>query len=160
MTAVADAGPLIALARIGYLALLPRLFEMVIVPPAVHREITTDADLPGAQELLQADWMRVGSVHDLTAVQRLRFWLDLGESEAIVLAREVGATLLIDERRGRRVAVAYGLAVTGTAGVVLTAKRLGYIQRVTTLLDALRAAGVRLSDRLYDEMRARAGEIE
>lgn len=160
MTVVADAGPPIALARIGHLALLPRLYEAVIVPPAVHREITIDPELPGALELLQADWLRIGVVRDLTAVQRLRFWLDLGESEAITRAGQIGATVLIDERRGRRIAVAFGLAVIGTAGIVLTAKRHGHIGRVTPLLDALRAAGVRLSEQLYDEMRARAGEIE
>jgi predicted nucleic acid-binding protein len=86
---VADSGPLIALARIGQLDLLPTLYGEVIVPPGVYQEITGEADLPGARELAQADWLSVAEVDDQTAVQRLLFWLDRGESEAIVLAQIV-----------------------------------------------------------------------
>ena len=58
MAVVANAGPLISLARIDQLALLPALYSEVIVPPVVYQEITTETDLPGAQELAQAEWLR------------------------------------------------------------------------------------------------------
>ncbi|MBI1879979.1 MAG: DUF3368 domain-containing protein [Chloroflexi bacterium] len=98
------------------------------------------------------------AAHDQLAVQRLLFWLDHGESEAIVLAQEMGTTLLIDERRGRAIAATLSLEITGTVGILLAAKALGQVQEVTPLLDALLAAGVRLSPRLYDEAQRQAGE--
>ncbi|MFQ5854703.1 MAG: DUF3368 domain-containing protein [Anaerolineae bacterium] len=122
MTVVANAGPLISLARIGQLGLLQELYDEVVVPPSVHQEVTGDPGQAGAQELAQASWLRVVEVEDQTAVEVLRFSLDLGESEAIVLARELPATLLIDERRGRTTATALGLTKTGTVGVLLAAK--------------------------------------
>jgi hypothetical protein len=158
MPVVANAGPLIALARIDRLALLPTLYREVVVPPVVYQEITGEIDLPGAEELAQAGWLRAMAARDQLAVQRLLFWLDRGESEAIVLAQEMGATLLIDERRGRAIAATLSLQITGTVGILLAAKELGQVQVVTPLLDALLAAGVRLSPRLYDEAQRQAGE--
>jgi predicted nucleic acid-binding protein len=158
MPVVANAGPLIALARIERLALLPTLYREVVVPPVVYQEITGEIDLPGAEELAQAGWLRAMAARDQLAVQRLLFWLDRGESEAIVLAQEMGATLLIDERRGRAIAATLSLQITGTVGILLAAKELGQVQVVTPLLDALLAAGVRLSPRLYDEAQRQAGE--
>ena len=159
MSVVANAGPLIALARIGQLDLLPTLYGEVVVPPSVYYEITREADLPGAQAFMQATWLNVREVQDQTGVQRLRFWLDSGESEAIVLAQEMSLTLLMDERRGRTIAEALGLNRTGTVGILLAARAEGQISAITPLLDALLTAGVRLSPRLYEETRRLAGEV-
>ncbi|MFN8473987.1 MAG: DUF3368 domain-containing protein [Anaerolineae bacterium] len=158
MTVVSNAGPLIALARIGRLDLFETLFGEIVVPPAVFAEVTRNPDLPGASDLEQGTWLVVRPVADEIAVQRLRFWLDLGESEAIILSQELGATLLIDERRGRAVATTLGVRVTGTIGLLLAAKHTGYIPAVLPLLDALLASGIRLSPRLYEEARRLAGE--
>lgn len=159
MTVVTNAGPLIALARIGRLDLLPALYGQVVIPPAVYREVTQDAGLPGYQDLIEATWLKVREVHDQAGVQRLLFWLDPGENEAILLAQEAGLTLLIDERRGRTIAQALGLDKTGTVGVLLAAKAEGQISAITPLLHALLAAGVRLSPRLYQEVQRLAGEV-
>lgn len=86
------------------------------------------------------------------------FWLDPGESEAIVLAREMRITLLMDERRGRTIAEAMGLSRTGTVGILLAAKASGQVQAITPMLDALLTAGVRLSPSLYEEARRLADE--
>ena len=158
MTIVSNSGPLIALARIGQLGLLPTLYGEVIVPPTVYQEITGETDLPGAQELTQAGWLGVAEVDDQAAVQRLLFWLDPGESEAIVLAREMRSTLLMDERRGRTIAEGLGLSRTGTVGILLAAKASGQVQAITPMLDALLTAGVRLSPSLYEEARRLADE--
>lgn len=158
MPVVSNAGPLIALSRIERLDLIETLFGEVIVPRAVYGEVTRNPDLPGTRALEQAVWLSVQEVTDQVAVQRLRFWLDAGESEAIVLAQELGATLLMDERRGRAIATTLGLQVTGTVGILLTAKRRGYVSAVSPLLDALLASAIRLSPQLYEEARRLAGE--
>jgi predicted nucleic acid-binding protein len=155
---VVNSGPLISLARIGLLDLLPGLFGEILVPAAVYREVTQDLGLPGAREIQEAEWLKVSEVTDRSAVDRLSFWLDAGESEVLVLAQEVDATAAIDERRGRSLAAALGVSQTGTVGILLTAKREGLISALTPLLDQLSASGVRLSSRLYDEARRLAGE--
>jgi predicted nucleic acid-binding protein len=155
---VVNSGPLISLARIGLLDLLPRLFEEILVPAAVFREVTQDLSLPGAREIQDAKWLAISDVSDHSAVDRLSFWLDAGESEVLVLAQELGVTAAIDERRGRSVASGLGVPQTGTVGILLVAKREGLVSALTPLLDQLSASGVRLSFRLYDEARRLAGE--
>ena len=72
------------------------------------------SDLPPAIDLPAQPWLRVATANDRKRVQELREYLDFGEAEAIVLAIELRADLLlVDERRGRRAASAAGLAITG-----------------------------------------------
>lgn len=158
MAVCANSGPLIALARIDHLKLLPTLFEQVIVPPAVYREITRDTSLAGADELSRADWLRIEVPVDRERVGRLLLWLDPGESEAIVLAQQMDLTLVMDEQRGRTMAAALGLSITGTVGVLLAAKAKREIASITPLLDSLIANGIRISSRLYQSARLLAGE--
>jgi predicted nucleic acid-binding protein len=86
--------------------------------------------------------------------------LDVGEAEAIVLALERHADLvLVDERRGRRQATAAGLSVTGLVGVVVAAKRARFIDAVKPLLDDLIVrARFWIGPGLYREVLATLGE--
>jgi predicted nucleic acid-binding protein len=159
VTIVANAGPLIALARIQHLHLLPALYDEIVIPPAVLQELTSDVEQVGAQELAQAAWLHVVEVEDQAEIEVLRSSLDQGESEAIILARQLQATLLIDERRGRTLAAGLGVTKTGTIGVLIDAKQAGLVASVSQLLDGLREAGVRLSPRIYEEARRLASEL-
>ncbi len=162
MIVVANAGPLIALAQLGCLDLLPRLYRQVRIPPAVRDELFAGGqDRAGAVEVGGADWIQVVEIRDSTAVGILRERLDAGESEALVLAIECNADLLlIDEARGRRVAEARGLNKTGTIGTLILGKRQGHILSVSSLLDQLRARGFHMSEELYQSARALAGEAD
>jgi predicted nucleic acid-binding protein len=137
---VADSGPLIALARIGRLELLPGLYQKIRVPRAVFTE-TTEGDRAGSSEIRGASWLEVIDV-DEVAVAPLLLSVDRGEAEAMVLARSLSdATLLVDDARGRVVARRLGLRVRGTIGVLLQAKAAGLIASVRECLDALESVG-------------------
>lgn len=118
---VANSTPLIGLSRIRRLHILKELFGTVVVPAAVFREVSVArGDLPGGQEVRGADWIEVREVRGRTVVEILELSVDSGEAEAIALAKEIGADLLlIDDRRGRSAAKGVGLALSGTVGALL-----------------------------------------
>lgn len=160
MTVVSNAGPLIALARIREIEWLPRLYGDILIPEAVHREIITpDKKRAGVDTFVDAAWLHVEPVSEQAAVSQLRSTLDAGESEAIVLALEREADiLLMDEALGRRAADARGVALSGTLGVLLLAKEEKLIDDVTSVLDRLISTGFRIGDALYDFVLEQAGE--
>jgi len=121
MIVVSDTSPLTALLAVGEAELLPKLFHEVVIPEAVRAELCrSHPKLP--------DWLRVATVQDATQMAKYSQLVDAGEAEAIELARELQADrLLIDERKGRKLAVQAGIPVIGLLGVVLLAKRKGLI---------------------------------
>lgn len=160
MIVVANAGPLIALARIGHLHLLHSRYNPLTVPPAVFDEVAiSEHGYAGTDEIRQASWIETAAVQDRMAVELLKERLDAGESEAIVLALELKADLLlIDEARGRRVAEARGLNKTGALGTLILAKRRGLVPKITPLLNALLASGFHMDEELYKTAQMLAGE--
>ena len=153
MIVVADSSPLIALSRIGRLGLLQQMFGRLMVPDAVWREVTgCDPARPGVAEMLQLSWIEHRSVSDTGLVNLLRQDLGAGESEAIVLAREISADmLLIDERLGRSAATRLGLPITGLVGVLIEARRTGLLPDAGAMIVDLRSkAGFWISDALAD----------
>ena len=159
---VADAGPLIGLARIGQLDLLRRLYGRVVVPPAVESELAIGSDRPGAKALegaIRAGWIAVDTLADAGAFQDLLMLLGAGEAEAIALAqRRRARLLLVDDARGRRIARSRGVPVAGVAGVLLAAKIRQEVEAVGPILRELAAAGYRLAPRLLAQVLATAGE--
>lgn len=152
LTVVSNASPLINLARIGQLAVLHLLYGELLVPEAVWHEVVEEgAGQPGADQVRTSNWIMVHSIENQRLVQALRQDLDPGEAEAIVLAVEMGADLLLmDERLGRETARHFGLRYTGLIGVFTEAKHKGLIPTVKPYLDALRhTAGFWIGDVLY-----------
>ncbi len=132
MIVVADASPLNYLIQIDCDTLLPRLFGKVVVPAAVIEELRHPATPPAvASWLVQMPaWIEVRAVTAL-ADPALDV-LDPGEREAIQLAQELHANLLlIDERRGRLEARRRAIPTTGTLGVLLAAQRRGMVNAET-----------------------------
>lgn len=161
MIVVSDTSPVLNLARIGRLKLLPLLYHQVLIPSAVYEELTASKrDLLPAVDLAMEPWLVVATPNNQRRVQELRENLDPGEAEAIVLAIERGADLLlVDERRGRRTATAAGLTVIGLLGVVIRAKRSGLIDQAKPVLDELiQTARFWIGPELYAEVLAELGE--
>jgi predicted nucleic acid-binding protein len=134
MMVVSNTTPLNYFALIDLQDILPALFGRVLIPEAVWRELNSSAAPPPVKDWLgtRPSWLDRRIVSQISPdLQQL----DPGEREAIALAQSVDASLvLLDERRGRRVARGLGLAVSGTLGVLDLAARRGLVD----LEDALR----------------------
>jgi uncharacterized protein len=156
---VSDSSSLIALAAVGHLEVLRGLYGEVIIPSAVWTEVTTP-NRPGAADIQGAVWIRVASVTNRSLIDGLPRPVGVGEAEAIALAQELGADiLLIDERRARKTALELGLPVTGLLGVLLEAKKAGLISALKPILDRMEAVvAFRLKRALYDATLRAAGE--
>ena len=157
MVVVADTSPLIYLSRAGVLDLLNVLFGEVVVPRAVWTEaVDRRPSAPGLDALKTASWIRVVDGE----VSMADLGLDAGETAAILLAEGLHADLLlIDERLGRRVAEARGLAVRGTIGVLVQARHTGALPALRPVLDAIVADGFRISPTLLREALAAVKEM-
>lgn len=124
---IADTGPINYLVLIGHIYLLPALFQRILVPPAVHKELTSQKAPTLVRQWLASNpsWLElcIESVDDRG--QEPIMGLDPGETEAIQLAVFLHADLLLmDDRRGVMVAKRKGLLVTGTLGLLdLAAER-------------------------------------
>jgi predicted nucleic acid-binding protein len=154
--AVCDAGPLIALARLGRLTLLGALFGRILVPEAVLDECTAKPDLEDAVRIRRACDAGLLTVCVAEAVGAVH--LGRGERSAIGKALEVNAVLLADDLAARRQAAALGLTAIGTLGVLVGAKRKGLLSEVQPLIEALRARGYWLGDATVRVALSVAGE--
>ena len=106
---VSDAGPVIIFARIGRLSVLHEITGSLLIPDAVYDEIVVrKAGMPGATEVAQAAWIQKASVATRSTIDVLPSVLHEGEREAIALAKERSAQLLVDEIRARRAAIEWG----------------------------------------------------
>ena len=156
---VADAGPLIALGRIGRLDLLRPILGEVLAPEAVLAECLVEPLRPGALAIVDAVARRwLHRTPDPRPEEPSFAVLGAGESAAIRLARALAVPVLMDDRAGRSVARNLGVAVIGTGGFILAAKQRGLIDAVAPVLEALRANGYHLPTALVEAILDRAGE--
>lgn len=153
---VSNTTPFIALARIGRLDLLQRVFGRVLVPAVVASELSSANKSGSALDVAALSWV---TVVDVDTPEDIAERLDSGEAAAIALAiREKADAVLLDEQRARKVAKALKLPVAGTFMVLLRAKWAGHVEAVRPLMDQLVAEGFHASADLVDEMLRRAGE--
>ena len=131
---VSNTTPILSLIKIDKLELLPALYNQVTVPEAVYREIMAGHDKEYFADMRNFDWITVETIRSVALRQALSD-LDDGEAETIVIAQEQSADLvIIDEKNGHRAAERLGLTITGTIGVLLTAKERGFITKIAPLL--------------------------
>lgn len=150
MIVISDTTPLNYLILVGCKDIVEKLFSEVVVPEAVFNELQ-HADTPDIVRLfIQAppQWLRVRSV-TAVADPSLRM-LEIGEREAIILAEELKADLiLMDDANGRQKALQRNLPVIGTLGVLEKAAIQGLLD-LPTIINKLKATNFRASDTLYD----------
>jgi predicted nucleic acid-binding protein len=142
MRTVSNTSPISNLAIIGQLNLLREQFGEVWIPHAVDAECDRIAHAPTREIILRAvasKWLVVHPIASDHLADLLLSDLDRGEAEAIALACEARADLLLmDERDGRRIARELGLRVRGVLGVLLRAKKTGRLTAIKPSIEMLK----------------------
>jgi len=158
---VSDTTTLIILERLDALSMLCSLFDQILIPQAVMDELLTGNS--EINELMQvAGCYKVVSVKTSERLLELSQWLDKGEAEAIELALTRQLPVIIDERKGRKIARQKQLSVIGLAGLIVLAAKRQYKtpEAALGLLDQAMLSGFRLSSRLYQQIKQALLEIE
>jgi len=141
-----NASPLIVLLKINKLSILKDLFEKIVIPEAVYKEITTKE--PDKLIFDKLKWIKTRSVRNIEMTAFLEKLVDRGEAEAIVLSRELNTTLLIDDAKARKYAKLLNIDVIGTLGLLKIAKKNGLIQSVRKVIEDMLAEGYYIEDKL------------
>ena len=154
---VADSSCLIGLAQIKQFSLLKELFLEVFIPEAVYKEVVIEGkNEVGSQETVNAikeGWIKKKIVQDKVAAKALSSILGAGETETIILAKELDLDYaLIDEKMARAEAGLMEVKVIGTIGLIDFAIESGFEIDKKSIIDQLIKKGFRISDKLYKKM--------
>jgi predicted nucleic acid-binding protein len=157
---VCNTSPLILLAKIGRLEIMIRLYRETMIPKAVEDELGAK---PGKENDQVQEFLKEGKLQlrhvSKKILDRVPADLGRGEREAIALASQVGADLVIlDDLPGRLAARGKGLLVTGTLGVLIEAKERGFIPFLRPEIDRLIEAGMWISEIFYHRLLKEYGE--
>ena len=141
MRVVSNTSPISNLAIIGRLDVLSHQFGTIRIPQAVRRELARLEHDAGSRDIEQAlldGWIQMEATAAGGLARSLASTLDAGEAEAIALASDSAADLLImDESAGRAAARNLGITMTGTLGVLLKEKRAGGVASMSEEMDRL-----------------------
>ncbi|MDY0076792.1 MAG: DUF3368 domain-containing protein [Bacteroidales bacterium] len=127
------------------------MYEKIIIPTAVYKEIEKGKGKPYYLDLKLIDWIEIWGIRNLDFNV---YFLDLdeGEAEVIILAKEQDADIvLMDEIMGRIIAKQFNLNVTGTIGVLLKAKERGLVNAIKEILTELQEKGTWLNTKLISK---------
>ena len=146
---ITDTSCFILLDKIGALSLLNNLFSNVVTTPEIAAEF--GKSLP--------EWVHIKSVQNKEKQALFEENVDKGEASAIALAVETPSSLLIiDDLKGRKLALSLNLLHTGTLGVLILAKKQGVIPLLRPYLTKIQLTNFRLSQTLIEEILQQAGE--
>ena len=148
---VSDTTTLIILGKLGRYDLLENLFSKIYLPQEVMREVSIKSD--GVDEEIEKNELfEVKEITDIALFTLLDGILDRGESQAIVLAKELGLVLLIDEKKGRSIAKNMGLDIIGLLGVlILNVKKENILkEEAIVTLEEIKRLKFRVSEKLEE----------
>ena len=145
---VSDSTTLIILFDLDRLELLSNLFPKIIIPTAVYNEINVK------NSIVLPQFMEVQQVNPNETLKMLQQLLDEGESEAISLAIKLNLNLIIDEKKGRKIAMTQGIKIIGLIGIVYLNIKKEFISKdeAKYFLDDAIIHGYRIQSKLIDDM--------
>jgi predicted nucleic acid-binding protein len=148
---ISDTSCLIILDNAEVLNLLKNLYGQVVITPQILKEF--NEPIP--------DWIVVRSVSDQNKISLLEMQVDLGEASAMALALEVkDCIVIIDDLKARRIAEKLNLRITGTMGIIISAKRKGLLPSVKPIIEKIKSSNFRISPELEAEVLRLAGEAD
>lgn len=140
---IADTSCLISLSNAGMLQILEQLFLEVYITSDIQREF--GQPLP--------NWVKLKNPEKSNQLSSLYTQLDPGEASAIALAlQNEDSIIIIDELKGRNIALKLGIKTTGTIGILISASEKGILEKLMETIDTLIANGFRISKKLYTEI--------
>ncbi len=146
---ISDTSCLILFDNIGELDILRKIYEKITATPEVIQEY--GRPIP--------DWIKQETVENKSKQVEFEKLVDKGEASAIALALELEeSVLIIDDKRGRKLAREQNIELTGTLGTLLKAKNMEVISRIRPLIEKLKAANYRISTDIIEGILKRSGE--
>jgi predicted nucleic acid-binding protein len=145
---IADASCLVLLEKINKLDILPKLFDSIFITATVADEF--GSDLP--------KWIKVKDAKDKKYVTLLETNVDSGEASSIALAAEIGGLLILDDIKARKLALELKLDYTGTLGILVDAKRSGFIKSLKEILNKIKQTNFYLTEDLERKLLEMADE--
>jgi len=145
---ISDSSTLIILSDLNKLNLLSNLFSQIFIPPAVYQEINAK------KKMILPNFIEIREVKNSEMVENLNMILDLGESQAIALALEMDLKLIIDEKKGRKIAMNQGITITGLLGIIYLNIKKGFIteNEAKLFLNNAIENGYRINTKLINSM--------
>jgi len=148
---VSDTTTLIILGKLGRYDLLENIFSKIYIPQEVMKEVNIKSD--GVyEEIEQNSLFKTKEISDMALFSLLDGILDKGESEAIVLAKELSLILLIDEKKGRGIAKNMGLDIIGLLGILILNVKKSLIsnREALVILEEIKGLKFRISQKLEE----------
>jgi len=148
---ISDSTTLISLINIERFVLLFKFSDQIIITPSVYGEVSVKKSAKRiVDEYITLEKVAIKEVTNIQKVKELLIRLDLGESESIVLAEEKNLPLIIDEKKGKKVALSFGIKSIGLIGILLLYKKKKYLinEEIIEIVDELREVNFRVSDKL------------
>jgi predicted nucleic acid-binding protein len=156
---VVKASPLIVLARINQLFLLPLLAEEIAVPAGVAKEIAQGPEDDPARQWLQAQGQTLVREVQVVSPVIIAWNLGLGESEVLAWAyQNPGYEAVLDDRAARNCALSLNIPVRGTISLIVLAKKDGHLKEISPILLQLEQAGFRIGPNIISAARKLAKE--
>lgn len=149
---ISDTTALITFAKSDILSLLDNLFETIYIPRAVHNELVIKDDIV-KYRIHKFDKISIKEVSDLNILKNIeKLKIDKGETEAISLALELNLKLIIDEKKGRQVALGQGVRIVGVLGIIIENYRQKFISfdHARYCFELVKRNGLRIDEKLED----------
>ena len=157
---VADASPIIIATHTNLLLHLQSIVGRVIIPPKVAEECLKPLknDSMAIKEAIEQNILTVSARVEHDFLSCIPHGIDAGEAEAIALALSLNARLLIDDRKGRKIAKHEGLHILGFGAILVKVKKAGIIPTVLPIIQHMHAMHYHISDRVVEEILMLCGE--
>lgn len=159
---ISDTTALITFAKSDILSLLYNLFETIYIPKAVHDELIIKDDIV-KYRIDTFDKILVKEVSNYTILRSIKkLKIDKGETEAITLAVELGLKLIIDEKKGRQVALSQGVSIVGVLGILIENYRQDFISfdEAHYYFELVKKNGLRVNEKVEEIFYIKLKEIK